>query len=96
MALRQLTEIERQRLKRLAAESVEVTLIQPTRTGLGKGILDATAPIRNYLKAANIHDYVQQPHGRLAWTLTFKRFGDPRFVDLSVMPRMTLEETSDA
>lgn len=29
----------------------------------------------------------QKPHGRLAWTLTFKAFGDPRFVDLSVMPR---------
>jgi len=31
----------------------------------------------------------QKPHGRLAWTLTFKTFGDPRFVDLSVMPRVT-------
>ncbi|PZU95594.1 MAG: hypothetical protein DI527_00870 [Chelatococcus sp.] len=30
----------------------------------------------------------QKPHGRLAWTLTFKTFGDPRFVDLSVMPRL--------
>lgn len=29
----------------------------------------------------------EKPHGRLAWTLTFKAFGDPRFVDLSVMPR---------
>lgn len=28
-----------------------------------------------------------KPHGRLAWTLVFKAFGDPRFVDLSVMPR---------
>lgn len=29
-----------------------------------------------------------KPHGRLAWTLLFKAFGDPRFVDLSVMPRV--------
>jgi hypothetical protein len=29
----------------------------------------------------------EKPQGRLAWTLTFKAFGDPRFVDLSVMPR---------
>lgn len=29
-----------------------------------------------------------KPHGRLAWTLTFKAFGDPRFVDLSVTPRI--------
>lgn len=28
-----------------------------------------------------------RPHGRLTWTLVFKAFGDPRFVDLSVMPR---------
>jgi hypothetical protein len=28
-----------------------------------------------------------KPHGRLAWTLAFPKFGDPRFVDLSVMPR---------
>ena len=30
-----------------------------------------------------------KPHGRLAWTLTFKAFGDPRFIDLSVMPRLS-------
>ncbi|WP_089177184.1 hypothetical protein [Bosea sp. AS-1] len=28
-----------------------------------------------------------KPQGRLAFTLMFKGFGDPRFVDLSVMPR---------
>lgn len=27
-------------------------------------------------------------HGRRAWTLTFKAFGDPRFVDFSTMPRI--------
>lgn len=32
-----------------------------------------------------------KPHGRTAWTLTFKRFGDPRFVDLSVMPLLPAE-----
>ena len=30
-----------------------------------------------------------KPHGRLAWTLVFPKFEDPRFVDLSVMPRLT-------
>lgn len=29
----------------------------------------------------------QKPHGRLAFTLLFKGFSDPRFIDLSVMPR---------
>ena len=27
-----------------------------------------------------------KPHGRKAWTLLFPKFGDPRFVDLSIMP----------
>jgi hypothetical protein len=31
---------------------------------------------------------VVKPHGRRAWTLKFPTFGDPRFVDLSVMPRI--------
>lgn len=31
----------------------------------------------------------EKPHGRLVWTLKFKTFGDPRFVDLSIMPRLT-------
>lgn len=28
-----------------------------------------------------------KPHGRRAWTLLFKEFSDPRFIDLSIMPR---------
>lgn len=28
----------------------------------------------------------QKPHGRQCWTLLFKGFGDPRWIDLSVMP----------
>lgn len=26
-----------------------------------------------------------KPHGRLVWTLTFTKFGDPRFIDIGVM-----------
>lgn len=63
MPLRQLSEIERQRLKRLTAESVDVTLIQPTRTGLEKSILDATAPVRIFLKSNELHDYGVQGLG---------------------------------
>lgn len=29
-----------------------------------------------------------KPHGRLAWTLHLPGFGDPRWVDLSIMPRL--------
>lgn len=63
MPLRQLTDIERNRLKRLTGESVDVSLIQPTRTGLQKSILDATAPIRNYLRENGLHDYDHQLQG---------------------------------
>lgn len=63
MPLRQLTEIERQRLERLTAEAIDVTLLQPTRTGLEKAILDATAPVRNYLIENGIHDYLGQRQG---------------------------------
>jgi hypothetical protein len=30
----------------------------------------------------------KKPQGRLVWTLMFPNFGDPRFVDLSIMPRV--------
>ncbi len=29
-----------------------------------------------------------KPHGRKCWTLLFKGFGDPRWIDISVMPRI--------
>ena len=63
MPLRQLTEVERQRMKRLTAESVNITLLQPTRTGLGKSIMDAPAAVRNYLKETGLHDFDEQGRG---------------------------------
>ena len=63
MPLRQLTDIERQRIKRLTAESVDVTLLQPTWTALDKGYMDATAPVRNYLKDTGLHNYDEQGRG---------------------------------
>lgn len=59
----QLTEIEIERIKLLTEKSVEVTLIQPTATGLNKSIMDATGSVRAYLKAQNIHDYELQQQG---------------------------------
>ena len=63
MALRKLTEIEKNRLELLTAASVDVTLIQPTATGLKKSILDATAPVRNFLLGHELHDYSRQGLG---------------------------------
>lgn len=63
MPLRQLTSIERQRIKRLTAESVDITLLQPTWTALNKGYMDATASLRNYLKENSLHDFDGQGRG---------------------------------
>lgn len=35
------------------------------------------------------HPPSDKPHGRKAWSLHFKAFGDPRWIDISVMPRLT-------
>lgn len=63
MPLRPFTEFERCNLARLTALSIDATIIQPTRTGLGKAILDATAPVRNYLRRNGLHDYETQGTG---------------------------------
>lgn len=62
--MRQLTKVEIERLKLLTEKSVEVTLIEPTRTGLEKSIMDATGSVRAYLKDKNIHDYDLQNQGQ--------------------------------
>jgi hypothetical protein len=62
--MRQLTSIELKRIKLLTEKSVELTLIEPTSTGLYKSILDATGPVRLYLKTQGIHDYELQEQGQ--------------------------------
>lgn len=63
MPLRKFTDFEKTNLARLTSLSIDATLIQPTRTGLGKAILDATAPVRNYLRRSGLHDYETQGTG---------------------------------
>lgn len=61
--MRQLSSLELNRIRLLTENSVEVTLIEPTKNGLEKSIMDATGPVRDYLKARNIHDYYSQKQG---------------------------------
>lgn len=63
MPLRSFTEFEKRNLEKLTSLSIDATVIQPTRTGLGKSILDATAPVRNYLRRSGLHDYDTQGTG---------------------------------
>ena len=61
--MRALSKTEENRLKILTKNSVSLALIEPTETGLKKSIMDATGPIRNYLKENNFHDFEVQQQG---------------------------------
>jgi hypothetical protein len=63
MPLRKLTEAELYRFQKLTDMSVAFTVIQPTRTGLSKAILDATGPVRAYLLERAVHSYDEQQKG---------------------------------
>lgn len=62
--MRQLTPIEIDRIKILTENSVELCLIEPTETGLGKSIMDATGSVRNFLKTKGIHNFELQNQGK--------------------------------
>ncbi|MEX0662697.1 MAG: MvaI/BcnI family restriction endonuclease [Balneolaceae bacterium] len=61
--MRKLTAEEQKKLKVLTQNSVSLTLIQPTETALHKSIMDATGPVRNYLKSNGVHEYDLQGQG---------------------------------
>jgi hypothetical protein len=62
--MRQLTDIEINRIKLLTEKSVELCLIEPTETGLEKSIMDATGSVRTYLKSNSLHDFEFQKQGQ--------------------------------
>jgi hypothetical protein len=61
--MRQLSVLEINRIKLLNENSIELALIEPTKTGLEKSIMDATGPVRTYLKSKLVHDYELQMKG---------------------------------
>ncbi len=61
--MRSLNNFEEQNLKVLTENSVSLTLIEPTKNGLEKSIMDATGSVRNYLKSNSFHDYGLQSQG---------------------------------
>jgi len=62
--MRQLTNLEKNRIKLLTEKSVELCIIEPTGTGLEKSIMDATGAVRSYFKTHNIHDFELQKQGQ--------------------------------
>lgn len=63
--MRPYTDFEAKNVKFLVDKQVQFATIQITETGLKKSILDATAPVRTYLKENGMHDYERQPQGEL-------------------------------
>lgn len=61
--MRPLNSFEENNLEVLTENSVSLTLIEPTKTGLEKSIMDATGSVRNYLKTNSFHDYSLQSQG---------------------------------
>ena len=61
--MRKLTDAEQEKIKLLTKNQVSLTLIEPTKNGLKKSIMDATGSVRSYLKSENIHDYELQKQG---------------------------------
>ncbi len=61
--MRPYNAFESKNVRFLVDKQVEFTTIQITETGLKKSILDATAPVRAYLKEKNVHDYEIQLQG---------------------------------
>lgn len=62
--MRKFRSDEEQNIKTFIENSVELTVIEPTRTGLEKSIMDATGPVRNFFEMNGLHDYSSQGKGQ--------------------------------
>lgn len=62
--MRAFTAFEQKNLKFLVNHNVKFTQVEITPTGLGKGILDSTAPMRAYFLENGIHNYEEQQQGQ--------------------------------
>lgn len=51
-------------LRYFTQRGIKVAFLVPTATGMRKSIMDATAPVRSFLKEAGIHDFDKQPQGQ--------------------------------
>ena len=62
--MRPFTAFEQENLKFLINHNVKFTQVEVTPTGLKKGILDSTAPMRAYFMENAIHNYADQLRGQ--------------------------------
>lgn len=61
--MRPFTPFEEKNMSFMVNRNVEFTLVQITSTGLKKGIMDATAPMRTYFLEKGVHNYEEQQQG---------------------------------
>ena len=61
--MRQLSNLEQANATYLAQRDIEFSFLLLTATGLQKSIMDATAPLREFLLQKGIHDYSAQDQG---------------------------------
>ena len=62
--MRPFTAFEQNNLKFLVNHNIEFTQVEITPTGLGKGILDSTIPMRAFFLEKGIHNYELQKQGQ--------------------------------
>lgn len=62
--MRPFTTFEQKNLRFLVNHNVKFTQVEITPTGLSKGILDSTAPMRSYFFENGIHNYEEQLQGQ--------------------------------
>lgn len=61
--MRPFTPFEEKNMAFMVNHNVEFTLVQLTATGLMKGIMDATAPMRTFFLEKGVHNYEEQLQG---------------------------------
>lgn len=61
--MRPFSLLEEKNMAFMVNHNVEFTLVQVTATGLKKGIMDATAPMRTFFLEKGIHNYEEQQQG---------------------------------
>lgn len=61
--MRAFTPFEERNMSFMVNHNIEFTLVQLTATGLKKGIMDATAPMRSFFLEKGVHNYGEQQQG---------------------------------
>lgn len=61
--MRPFVPFEEKNMAFMVNHNVEFTLVQLTATGLKKGIMDATAPMRTFFFEKGVHNYEEQHQG---------------------------------